>query len=314
MSLIVRLEEPTGRPIVVVLGMHRSGTSLCSNILSILGLDMADLVHQKVDAPKGHWERQEIVNAHDRILQLLGRDYYSPVHAHAFAPGWWANPAVRVVRDELTVWLRQRIGDSPRFGFKDPRTCRMLPMWKEIFADLGLQPRYVFCVRDPRQVTRSIVHRDQPAFDDSEYRWMVYNAHAVAAVAQAPVCVVPYEAWFADPVPILDRLVAQTNAPARSDDSECKAAMVDVIDAGLRHDGLTGTARLSHITQDFYAQLLVSAEAGRLTEAAIRLAQHFVGFERLTTPAQKEFAQVRTSLEEAVKQLAIIRTTPVTAG
>jgi hypothetical protein len=314
MSLIVRLEEPTGRPIVVVLGMHRSGTSLCSNILSILGLDMADSAHQKVDAPKGHWERQEIVNAHDRILQLLGRDYYNPVHAHAFTPGWWADPTVRAIRDEITAWLRQRIGDSPRFGFKDPRTCRMLPMWKEIFADLGLQPRYVFCVRDPRQVTRSIVNRDQPAFDDSEYRWMVYNAHAVVAVGEAPVCVVPYEQWFSDPTPILARLAAQTNAPTQPDDPELKAAMADVIDAGLRHDGSTGTLRLNHITQDFYAQLLASAEAGRLTQAAIQLAQHFIGFERLMTPAQNEFAQMRTSLEEAVKQLAIMRASPVMAG
>ena len=30
------------RPIVLVMGMHRSGTSLCSHILSALGVDMAD--------------------------------------------------------------------------------------------------------------------------------------------------------------------------------------------------------------------------------------------------------------------------------
>ena len=134
------------------------------------------------------------------------------------------------------------------------------------------------------------------------------------AVAEAPVCIVPYEAWFTDPTAILDRLAAQTSAPTRLDDPELTAAVVDVIDAGLRHDNAAGTLRLSYITPGFYAQLLVSAEAGRLTETTIRLAQHFVGFERLTTPAQKEFAQVRTSLEEAVKQLAIMRATPVMAG
>jgi hypothetical protein len=32
------------RPIVMVLGMHRSGTSLCSHVLSALGLDMTDHV------------------------------------------------------------------------------------------------------------------------------------------------------------------------------------------------------------------------------------------------------------------------------
>ncbi|MEA2737036.1 MAG: hypothetical protein QOH05_343, partial [Acetobacteraceae bacterium] len=255
MSVTVRTEPKRRLPIVVVLGMHRSGTSLCAHILSMLGLDMADGVLPKSDAPKGHWERLEIVNTHDRILQFLDRDYYSPLHAHAFPPGWWAEPPVRVARNELAAWLRQRIGDSPRFGFKDPRTCRMMPMWKEIFSDVGLEPRYVFCVRDPRQVGRSIADRDHLAYDDSEYRWMVYNAHAVVTVGEAPVCVVPYEAWFADPAPILARMAALTHAPMHPDDPELKAAVADVIDSNLRHDDPAAGIRLSQITREFYAQL-----------------------------------------------------------
>jgi hypothetical protein len=45
------------RPIVVLLGMHRSGTSLCSHILSALGVDMADEVTPNAGNEKGHWER-----------------------------------------------------------------------------------------------------------------------------------------------------------------------------------------------------------------------------------------------------------------
>ena len=65
------------RPIVMVLGMHRSGTSLCSHVLSALGLDMADrLTHPSLSEPapdnlKGHWERWEIVQLHERILKLF---------------------------------------------------------------------------------------------------------------------------------------------------------------------------------------------------------------------------------------------------
>ncbi|MDB5403395.1 MAG: hypothetical protein QOD93_328 [Acetobacteraceae bacterium] len=313
MSAIIRLEHPTGRPVVVVLGMHRSGTSMCAHILSMLGLDMADDPQRRPDALKGLWEREEIVNAHDRILQLLGRDYASPLHAHALAPGWWAEPAVRAVRNELIGWLRHRIGDSPRFGFKDPRTCRALPMWREIFTDLGLEPRYVFCVRDPRQVGRSLGDRDRFAHDDREYRWMVYNAHAVAAVGTAPVCIVPYEAWFTDPGVLLARLAAHTDASMRPDEPELKAAVAGVIDAGLRHDGSIGAMRLNSITQDFYEQLTASAEAGRFTEAAIGLAQHFVGFERLMAPAHSELAQMRLGLAEAAKQLAAMHAVPAMA-
>jgi hypothetical protein len=70
------------RPIVLVLGMHRSGTSLCSHLLSALGVDMADNIpgpgnaSPAPDNPRGHWERWEIVEFHDRILGLFNRDYF----------------------------------------------------------------------------------------------------------------------------------------------------------------------------------------------------------------------------------------------
>ena len=45
------------RPIVVVLGMHRSGTSLCAHILSAMGIDMADEIREHDSNARGHWER-----------------------------------------------------------------------------------------------------------------------------------------------------------------------------------------------------------------------------------------------------------------
>src|SRR6185369_560629 len=74
------------RSIAIVLGMHRSGTSLCSHVLSALGLDMADrmfpegLTAPTPDNAHGHWERWEIVAFHDRVLEHFNRGYFSPFH------------------------------------------------------------------------------------------------------------------------------------------------------------------------------------------------------------------------------------------
>src|SRR6267378_8628783 len=77
---------PERRPIVMVLGMHRSGTSLCSHVLSALGLDMTDNMAAPghdgpaKDNPLGHWERWEIVEFHDRILRFFNREFFSQRH------------------------------------------------------------------------------------------------------------------------------------------------------------------------------------------------------------------------------------------
>jgi hypothetical protein len=292
---------------VIVLGMHRSGTSLCSHILSVLGFDMTDEVTPKYDAEKGHWERREVASFHDRILRLLDRDYYSLQHSHALAPGWWTDPRVREIRNDLLTWLRHRMGHSPLFGFKDPRTCRMMPMWKEILAELGMEPRYVFCIRDPRQVGRSITRRDRFSDDDSEYRWMIYNAHAVAAIERAPVCIVSYEDWFVDPASILARLAKHTGAPMRPDEPTVKGAVTDVISAGLRHDDPATAPEIHYLTRELYTQIIATVGSPLFSDSAIQLAEHFVGFEQLMAASQAEAARLRTSLGDVTNELAAAR-------
>src|SRR5215469_594453 len=106
------------RPIVLVLGMHRSGTSLCSHILSALGVDMADDIGVNLGNDRGHWERWEIVEFHDRILTLFNRDYLGRFHDFALPVAWWADPRVAQIRHEIVGFLEQRMADG-YFGFKD---------------------------------------------------------------------------------------------------------------------------------------------------------------------------------------------------
>jgi len=61
------------------------------------------------------------------------------------------------VQDRLIAFLRPLVGGA--FGFKDPRTARLMMMWRGVFSALGARPRFVFCVREPAQVVRSLLAR-----------------------------------------------------------------------------------------------------------------------------------------------------------
>src|SRR4029077_10360331 len=104
------------RPIVLVLGMHRSGTSLCSHMLSALGVDMADKIpgpganSPHPSNPRGHWERWEIVEFHDPIFGLFNRDYLVRFHDFALPVAWWADPRVAEIRREIVGFLEGRMG------------------------------------------------------------------------------------------------------------------------------------------------------------------------------------------------------------
>src|SRR5215510_8648831 len=64
------------RPIVVVLGMHRSGTSLLANLLTALGVDLGgNLLPADANNQAGYWEQQEIYHTQDALLEQLSGNW-----------------------------------------------------------------------------------------------------------------------------------------------------------------------------------------------------------------------------------------------
>jgi len=297
------------RRITMVLGMHRSGTSLCSHLLSVMGIDMAGQIASDGSNAKGHWERPEIVAFHDTILQLFGRDWYSPDHALALPAGWWADPRVRAVRDQAIDWLDGQLQRHRRFGFKDPRAARLLPFWREVCSALELEPSYVLCLRSPAQVARSLAARDEIDAADAEYRWAVYNAHAIQDIGAAPVCVIPYEGWFTAPQDNTARLIAHLGLPWDAADPALEELVAEIADAGLRHDdhrpGASGAfCRMLH------RRILQAAPSGCFGETLRETAAVFVGVEQLMRPLQQAAASVsalQARCEAAEAELAEMR-------
>ena len=275
-------------PLVVVLGMHRSGTSLCSHILGRLGIAMADQPEAQPSNPKGQWERPEIVDRHDRILALFGRGYLTPLHDLPLPSGWWLDPAVGEIRREIVSFLEQKLVAGAPFGFKDPRTARLLPLWHQIFDELRLDPKIILCVRSPAQVARSLEERDGLPSDLGEHRWFVYTAEILRHLRNFATCVIEYEAWFDDAADNLDKLSRFLGLPAQP---EFATAIAEIVDRELRHDDR------QREPQHFLVRALYElvrrfddAEAARteITEILDQLA----AFEQLQRPLQLELEQL----------------------
>ena len=102
----------TSRPIVLVLGMHRSGTSVCSHILSALAVDMADKIpgpganSPHPGNPRGHWSTGRsssftIAFSAFSIVTIWGDFTILPCRV-----AWWADPRVAGIRREIVAFLQ----------------------------------------------------------------------------------------------------------------------------------------------------------------------------------------------------------------
>ncbi len=244
------------------------------------------------DNPKGHWERAEVVRYHDKILGLLGRAWHSPNHALSLPAGWWAMPRVRAVRNEMIAWLRGQLAERSNFGLKDPRIALLLPVWNEIISELEIDPNFIFCVRAPDQVTRSLATREEMETSDAEYRWVVYNARAIAGIAHRHVCIIRYEDWFELRYATLARLIRHIDLQWEADDIMVKALADEIIDPKLRHD--SGAPNMGHTARSLHDAILQSVPGCRFSTELSNYVAAFMGFEQLIAPMHQELVQLQS--------------------
>ncbi|CAO3424167.1 sulfotransferase family protein [Azospirillum doebereinerae] len=195
------------RVLPLVVGMHRSGTSMTAGCLHRLGMDMVDdAVGEHETNRGGHYERMDFLAIHDRLLADLGSrwDSLTPLPA-----GWWRGPPAMVARREIKARLRHALPDGGRrlWGIKDPRLMRLLPLWLDVCVDLDLEPRILLVTRDPDAVARSLARRNAMDRDDALALWMVHHMEFIRSVGELPWLRIDHRDWLEDPRTQIHRLI-----------------------------------------------------------------------------------------------------------
>jgi GT2 family glycosyltransferase len=170
--------EPSRQPIVCVLGMHRSGTSLATRILNLLGIHLGPVEHligSRPDNPKGFWECEPIVDLNTEILERHGGNWHEPP---SFPAGWETAAELADLRQKARTLLASYFAVD-NWGWKDPRTCLTLEFWKQLLPPM----HYVICLRSPAEVAESLTKRDGFSTEKSIRLWQSYTGEAIEHTA-----------------------------------------------------------------------------------------------------------------------------------
>ncbi len=221
------------RKAVVVLGMHRSGTSALCGALGLLGVDFGrKLMPATSWNAKGHWEHQEIVELHDALLYAHGSRWDDD---EPLPSGW---PALEVTRDaesRLVAILDRDFRDSSIFGIKDPRMCRLLPLWRQVFELASVEPHYAIVVRHPWETAESLGNRD--GIDDAKgcLMWLNHVLEGENETRGSVRSFVTYTELVADPVGTLAKLRTQLALAELRLPSDVVPSLREFVDPSLRH-------------------------------------------------------------------------------
>jgi O-antigen biosynthesis protein len=180
-----------GSTALVVLGMHRSGTSALAGMLHHLGVDFGHrLMPASPDNPRGYWEHRDLVAVNDRLLAELGCrwDMVRPMPS-----GWLDAAAARRASQLVESMLLRDFAGASLWGIKDPRLCRLLPLWTAVLDRLGVAARFVLALRHPDEVAASLAARDQLSAAPARLLWLRHVLEAEAAARGRPRVIVHYE-------------------------------------------------------------------------------------------------------------------------
>ncbi len=250
---------------VVVLGMHRSGTSAVARGLAALGVYLGnDLLDAHPENPTGYWEDRGIVERNERILKtlVLRWDDVRPI-----APAEFERRRIAALRRESIAYLRRRFTPHALWGFKDPRTIRLLPFWTRVMRDAGVDDAYLLAIRNPSSVAASLFARQAMDVETAGRLWLVHVVPFLDRVAGKALAVVDYDLLLLDPRRQLERVAQRLGLPyARATHTtEVERFANDFLDAGLRHtrfgpDEIDAGTEAGRLTREAYALLYELAE------------------------------------------------------
>lgn len=165
---------------VLVLGMHRSGTSCLTGCLQEMGLHLGEVHVWNPFNLKGNRERKDVMALNDALLRDHGGSWDAPVLVDS------GNAAQRRERERIIDELRS--GDRP-WGFKDPRTLFTLPFW-----ETGLPGAYLVATfRHPLAVADSLVFRNGFSRDRGLTLWARYNQRLLELAAARRLLMISFD-------------------------------------------------------------------------------------------------------------------------
>ena len=167
---------PESRKALLVLGMHRSGTSLLAGLIANAGASIgAAVMPAAEDNPKGFFENQLVVNFNEKLLNSLDLGWASwqrlPDNWLASLESKWFEEAARILEAEFQ--------DSEMVCIKDPRICRLLPFWYQVLSANSFRPYCLLTTRHLNEVSASLQKRDGMGKAQADALWLRYNLDAL---------------------------------------------------------------------------------------------------------------------------------------
>lgn len=227
--------------VYVVLGMARSGTSAITRGLQALGVDLGNHLIPANDKwnAKGFFEDNDIVyKINRRVLTATDRN---GMFVNLTTEMCESNEVLRNLKNAAVHLVKERLAATRHWGFKDPRTAKVLPFWESVFNTLRVHDHYIFTVRNPLASAHSYMQLSGCDLEEALLLWLAHLLPAVDATHEKNRIVVSYELMLQDPHPQLARIKEGLNIKTPVNQADIDMYANEFLDKKMHHYAYSDT-------------------------------------------------------------------------
>lgn len=230
-----------GARVIMVLGMHRSGTSALAGSLQEQGVYLGKVFEESPHNKKGNRENAEIMQLNESVLAFSNGSWDVPPHSIT-----WNNEHVKS-RDHIVEGFTD--SGHPLWGFKDPRSLFTLDFWLDglkAITDIV----FVGTFRHPLAVAKSLMTRNNKPINEGLVLWETYNTRLLEIQKKYPFPLVSFDVepdeYRKAVIRITNKLGLRYNHPVDS----------PFFETTLRHETFDSPVEISENTLNIYHELM----------------------------------------------------------
>jgi hypothetical protein len=239
----------------------------------------------------GDGEHPGIVRAHDRLLLQL-RSSWDDVRPLPLR--WCQDPAAHRFRLEAARILKHDFATSRIWAVKDPRMCRLAPIWASIFQDLGCRFAFVLIFRHPEEVARSLERRAGFHREKSTRLWLENTLAAERSTRDFPRAFIHFDSLLSNGPAALARIQETAGFRFPTPIKEVREEIHGFLNPKLRNHAVNGEPTFETVGQD--AALLRSVYSTLCRSSAGETVQTIRAFDDL----HEEYERVVAGTERAM--------------
>jgi hypothetical protein len=297
---------------IVVLGMHRSGTSVLARALISLGVDFgSSLMSGKQDNPKGHFEDQEVYALNEAFLSDMGCRWHSLV-----LPDDYPTDLASAYLDRAEQLLSEKFDGIPLWGLKEPRITRLLPLWEAAIAGLSVRCNFILANRNPFSVADSLARRNEMPRAQALALWALHQLDGLRAITRQGGLIVDYDLLLTRTRDELERLGAFLCCGLEQHETGIASFMGDFLEQGLRHSHYEeqpdASPGLESLCLSFHQNLLELAgtsgplradELARAKEILQQTEEHLAAYKHWFSALDTLYARMESQAAEQREQI-----------